>query len=118
MSYSEIFLISICGTKCLSAKLKKKKEILNNFSKFMEKRTDIISFVKQKRDIELIKSSIFTENEKLMLKFVSKPKYKNLESMLDLKRKESSIENFYSNYKLIKNQGKTETSQRIFNLLS
>ncbi len=117
ISCFDILASLYCRIKCINKNFLKKKEILKNITKFATKRTDILSLVKQKRDIELIKSSLFTEDEQLILKFASRPNYAELNKMLDNEKKENSILKLFSYYKLHKDQDKTEKSKRIFDLL-
>jgi hypothetical protein len=116
ISFFEILFVTICLRKCMPESYKLKKLILGKLEKFYYEQTDISSFIKNSREINLMKSLILTEKERLLMRYVSKPHFDDL-----LINKEEMNENsfikFVDYYKEIVNKDRSEVEEKLYEMI-
>ena len=116
ISFKEVFFSSFCSRICKSTAYESKKQCLDRVSRFVADKTDILSIVKDSRDKDLIKKIIFDEDQILLMKHSSKPKYEELE-FLKGKMKEKSFGQLFEFYKEKRDAEKSEIDQKLFQML-
>jgi hypothetical protein len=119
----EIFFMSIFSC-CLCKNLKKKKDIYDKSTEILFTKMDIIAYLKNMQILNVLNKLILSQEERDILKFLSKPSINvneddeenknNFDSIFTSNLNENEIQDFWKNYEQLKNkQNKTEIESRL-----
>ncbi len=116
LSFCDILFTTLCHKKCLPENFKQKKKLINIINLYFAEHLDIIYLVENSKELDLMKSLILTENERLLMRFVPKPAFHQQEDNKE-KMKEKLLFELAECHKEIKNREKTEKEEKLYEIL-